>query len=190
MSKSIKWLLILSGSVFAFVFALTSPTVHLYFMQHVSPQVYATSGMVETGLAAVMASLMSKESIRYKMRRIFVFVLALDAAGYAVISLMGMDNATIRFLGLAVLSALTINIWMTLMMDAVNGVMSGTKLTDFQTLSRSWRLWGTVAGSALAIAVTGILSLEAAIWLQCGANALYALCDYKGFVNISREVLT
>lgn len=188
MSNTIKWLMILSGSVFAFIFALTSPTVHLYFMQHVSPQVYATSGMIETALAAVMASLMSKETIRRKMRRIFVFVLALDAVGYAVISLLSLDSATIRFLGIAVLSALTSNIWMTLMMDAINGVLAGTKLTDFQTLSNSWRLWGTVAGSGLAVILTGMLSLEAAIWLQCASNALASVCDYNGFVNMTREV--
>ena len=187
MTNTVKWLMILSGSIFAFIFALTSPTVHLYFMQHVSPQVYATSGMIETALAAIMASLMSREKIRHKMRRIFIFVLALDAAGFAVISLASLDNATIRFLGLAMLSALTINIWMTLMMDAINGVMAGTKLTDFQTLSQSWRLWGTVAGSGLAVAVTGMLNLETAIWMQCWANAMAAVCDYKGFISIGSE---
>lgn len=179
--------MIISGAIFSFAISLTSPTVHLYFMQHVSPQVYATAGMLETGLAAIMASIMSREKIRHKMRRIYGAILLLDAVGYAVISFISTENPTVRFLGLAVLSAITINIWLTLMVDAINGVLAGTELTNYQTLSRSWQLWATVAGSGTAIIITGILTLETAIWIQCAGNALMAGCDYKGFTCITRN---
>lgn len=187
MSRSIMWLMIISGAVFSFVISLTSPTVHLYFMQHVSPQVYATAGVIETGLAAIMSSAMSRESIRYKMRRIYGAILLLDVIGYAVISLISVGNTSVRFLGLAILSAITINVWLTLMMDAINGVLAGTKLTNYQTLSRSWQLWATVAGSGTAVMVTGMLTLETAIWIQCAGNALMAGCDYKGFTHITKR---
>lgn len=185
MSKEIRWLLVISGSAFSFVFAFTAPTVYLYFAQHVSPQIYATSELIETVLAAIMVSAMGKESIRNKMRRIFVFVLILDSIGYVIISMLSLDSVTIRYIGLAILSAITVNIWATLMIDVVNGALSGSKLTDYQMLLNSGRLWGTVIGSGLAVLLTGVISLENAIWLQCGANAITAICDYKGFNSMT-----
>jgi hypothetical protein len=188
MSKATKWLMIISTSIFSFAMAMTMPTVQLYFLQRVDPQVYAASSMLGTGIAAIMQSLMSDSKIRFIMRRIFAVVLLFDAVGYATISLISIDNVTIRFIGIEVLSAITMGIWMTIMLDAINGVLSGTLLTDFQTLTQSVRLWATLAGSLVAILATGLISLEHAIWLQCGANALFSMCDYKSYTNLTKGV--
>lgn len=187
MSLKIKWLLILSTSFFSFIMALTSPTINLYYIKIVTPQVYTLAEVISTLSAAIMTMFLSKQSNRAKFRRYFAPVLALDSIGFFTLSYFGTVNANIRFIGFAILFSTTLTIWSTIMTGAINDTLSADKLTDFQTLSRSVGLWATVAGGVLAIFLVSILPLKLALFLQCSSNAVLAVCDYKGFKHLTKQ---
>lgn len=181
MDNKLKWMMILNAAMFSFVMAITSPTLHLYFMKLVDPQIYVSAGIAETAIAAVLSSLMSKEKIRIIMRKIFVFVLLLDSFGFAYISLNSIDDVNLRFMGLSILSAVSMTIWFAIMMDMINRKINDVELTNFQTTEHAFRLWGNVAGGVVAIMLVGILKIEYAVWMQCVANGLFAFIDWKAY---------
>ncbi len=187
MSLKIKWLLILSTSFFSFVMALTSPTVHLYYMKIVSPQIYSTAQVISTMSAAIMTMFLSKQANRTKLRKYFAPILVIDSIGYFALSYFGTLNPNIRFIGFAILFSTTMTVWSTIMMSAINDTLSSDKLTDFQTLSNSVALWATVAGGGIAVLLVNILPLNMALFLQCASNVILAVCDYKGFKYLTKS---
>ena len=177
-------MLILNAAMFSFVMAVTSPVVHLYFVKLVDPQVYVTAGIIQTSLAAILTSFMSKEKNRLKMRKIFIYVLLLDSIGYALISLYSIDNVNLRFIGMSFLSSISMTVWFTIMMDMINHKIKETELTNFQTTDHAFKLWANVAGGVTAIVLVGNLSINIAIWIQCVANALFAFIDWKAYKGL------
>lgn len=184
MDKQLKWMLILNAAMFSFVMAVTSPVVHLYFVKLVDPQVYVTAGIIQTLLAAILTSFMRKEKNRLRVRKIFMYVLLLDSIGYALISLYGIDNITLRFIGMSFLSSISMTVWFTIMMDMINHKIKETELTNFQTTDNAFKLWANVAGGIVAITLVGNLSINIAIWIQCVANALFAFIDWKAYKGL------
>lgn len=181
MDDKLKWTMILNGAVFSFIIAITSPTVHLYFVQRVDPQVYVAAGIIGTTLAALLSSLMSKENIRKIIRKVFSLILLLDSFGFAFVSLYDVNNISFRFIGLAVLSSISMTIWCTVMMDALNHKIKDTELTNFQTTENAFKLWANVIGGGIAMVVVSSLRLEQAIWMQCIANGVFAFVDWKAY---------
>lgn len=177
-------MLILNAAMFSFVMAVTSPVVHLYFVKLVDPQIYVTAGIIETSLAAILTSFMSKEKNRLRMRKTFIYILLLDSLGYALISLYSIDNVNLRFIGMSFLSSISMTIWFTIMMDMINLKIKEAELTNFQTTDHAFKLWANVAGGVAAIALVGSLKIELAIWIQCIANALFAFVDWKAYKGL------
>jgi len=181
MDNKLKWTMILNGAIFSFIIAITSPTVHLYFVQRVDPQVYVAAGIIGTTLAAMLSSLMSKENIRKKIRKIFSVVLLFDSIGFTFVSLYDITNISFRFIGLAVLSSISMTIWCAIMMDALNHKIKDVELTNFQTTENAFKLWANVIGGGVAMVAVGSLRLEQAIWMQCIANSIFAFIDWKAY---------
>jgi len=185
LNDKIKWLLILSTSFFSFIMALTSPTVHLYYIKIVTPQIYTAAQVISTLSAAIITMFLSKQANRDKFKGFFAPILILDSIGFFVLSYLGTMDANIRFIGFAILFSTTLTVWSTIMMGVINNTLSSDELTDFQTLSRSFGLWATVTGGVMAIFLINILPLNLALFLQCASNAILAVCDYKGFKCLS-----
>ena len=185
MSDKIKWLLILSTSFFSFIMALTSPTVHLYYVKIVTPQIYTAAQVISTLSAAIITMFLSKQANRDKLKGFFAPILILDSIGFFVLSYLGTMDANIRFIGFAILFSTTLTVWSTIMMGVINNTLSSDELTDFQTLSNSVRLWATVGGGVAAIFLVSVMPLNLALFLQCVGNAVVAVCDYRGFKYLS-----
>ena len=110
MSKTLVYLLIVNESIFCFIMAAMSPTVHLYFMRIVANDIYVLATTIGPIVAAVVSTFMVKEHVRIIMRKWFAVILIADSVGFLVLSLWGLDNPTIRFLGFAVLNAITVEV--------------------------------------------------------------------------------
>ena len=186
MTPNIKWLLVLSTSFFSFVMALTSPTINLYYMKVVTPQVYTSAQTISTLSAALMTAFLTKQSNRDRLKVWFAPVLIVDSVGFFALSWLGTLNPNIRFIGFSILFSTTMTVWSTIMLGAINNALSSEELTDFQTLSRAWGLWFTVAGGLLAIALISRLSLNQALLGQCVANAISAICDCRAFNRLGK----
>jgi hypothetical protein len=167
--------------------ALTSPTINLYYIKIVTPQIYTAAQVISTLSAAIITMFLSKQSNRDKFKKYFAPVLVLDSIGFLALSYLGTLDANIRFIGFAILFSTTLTIWSTIMTGAINNTLSSEELTDFQTLSRSVGLWATVAGGVMAILLVNVLPLNLALFLQCASNAILAVCDYKVFYYLMKE---
>ena len=97
---------------------------------------------------------------------------------FAVISLAGMEWATLRFIGMSVLNAISTTLWICVMQNSINAVVNGTELTIWHSLARSCELYASLGGG-LFILVLGSLDIEVAIAIQCLANLTMGLTDVR-----------
>lgn len=177
MEKKTKMLLLVGPSLMAMVFGLTSPIVEIYFMKLVSAKILALSNILGIGLAAVVQSTVPSAKIKRIYRqnayKIIIFVTIL----FVTVSLLSTEYVEVRFLGFAVLNALTSSLWMVLIMDAVNRKIGGDELTNWNATASSFRLYASLIGCCLAIFVADIIPIDIAIWIQCFAITVYGLSD-------------
>ena len=183
MDRRTKWLLLFGPTLISFIYAATSPTVQIYFISLISPQILAVSNLINVGLGAVINSTII--SFREIYRRYFLYIIIVDVVFFWCISIVGIEYPTVRFVGLAVLYAVSTTLWVMIMKDAVNGILSGEKLTKWQALLSSYDLYGAFLGGIVAIFVTN-LDIEMCIMFQCTANALMGAADYVAYNRIER----
>jgi len=191
MSKGVKCLLMIGPMLFGFVMSLTTPVVQIYFIKHVDPSIFAISGVLATGLAAAVQSITSNEKMRLKICRWFYWILVFDCIAFTVISFAGLESVTTRFIGIAILSAVSVNLWMVIMKDSLNNILSGAALTDFQSLSTASYLWANLVGGILSVILINRITIDLAIGAQCIANAFCAVSDWMAYkkINSSIEVI-
>ena len=73
---------------------------------------------------------------------------------------------------------LLVYLWVCVMRNVVNNTLKGTELTIWQSLSRSWELYGHLLGGAI-ILYLGSIPIEVAIGIQCFVNLFMGLTDLK-----------
>lgn len=176
-SRQKNWLLI-GPVVFSFAMAMTAPVVHIYFMKLIDTSVLAIANMISVGIAAITNTSVTKRGFLEWYDRHFTLIVATDVSLFAVISFIGMEWATIRFIGMAVINAISTTLWICIMQNAINAVVKGKDLTIWQSLSSSYELYASLAGGVV-ILVLGTIDVEIAIAIQCIANLIMGLTDLK-----------
>ena len=125
---------------------------------------------------------------RAAFRKYLLIVMIVDVILTSLVSYLSLDNANIRFLGFTVINSVTVVIWVTIMMEIVNDALSKDKLTDFQVLRQSCGSWATACGGGLAVLLS-YLQVEwiiTAVTLQCLGTCVFAICDYKAYLQLSK----
>lgn len=176
-SKQKRWLLI-GPVVFSFAIAMTSPVIQIYFMRLIDSTVLAISNMLAVGIMAVVNTSVTKEKFLKWYDKHFTFIVATDILSFVIVSCAGMEMATVRFIGMAIINALSTTLWACVMRNSINNVINGEELTMWQSLSRSYALYASLAGG-IVILVLGTINVEIAIAIQCMANLFMGLTDLK-----------
>ena len=176
-SRQRRWLLV-GPAIFSFAMAMTTPVVHIYFMKLIDTSVLAIANMISVGIAAITNTSVTKRCFLEWYDRHFTLIVATDVSLFAVISFIGMEWATIRFIGMAVINAISTTLWICIMQNAINAVVKGKDLTIWQSLSSSYELYASLAGGVV-ILVLGTIDVEIAIAIQCIANLIMGLTDLK-----------
>ena len=176
-SRQRRWLLV-GPAIFSFAMAMTTPVVHIYFMKLIDTSVLAIANMISVGIAAITNTSVTKRGFLEWYDRHFTLIVATDVSLFAVISFIGMEWATIRFIGMAVINAISTTLWICIMQNAINAVVKGKDLTIWQSLSSSYELYASLAGGVV-ILVLGTIDVEIAIAIQCIANLIMGLTDLK-----------
>ena len=83
-----------------------------------------------------------------------------------------------RFTGMAVLNAISTTLSVSVMQNAINNTIEGQNLTIWQSLSKSYELYASLAGG-LVILLIGDMDIEVAIAIQCVANLVMGLTDLR-----------
>ena len=180
MSNKLKFYLLSGPVLVSFIFALTSPIIQIYFVSRVSTEIFATANMLSTGLAALVNSSVAVDRIMRWYKKHFYSIVIIDLLCFCIVSFLSTEYITVRFLGLAILNAVSTNLWCVLMRNAVNNIIKGDSLTRWESFESAWNLGGQFFGAALAIYFIDI-PLELCIGLQCIANIIMGTTDYKAW---------
>ena len=176
-SKQKRWLLI-GPVVSSFVVAMTSPVIQIYFMRLIDSTVLAISNMLAVGIMAVVNTSITKENFLRWYDKHFTFIVVTDVLSFMVVSCAGMEMATARFIGMALINAISTTLWVCVMRNSINHIINGEELTIWQSLSNSYELYASLAGG-LIILVLGTMNIEIAIAIECTANLFMGLTDLK-----------
>ena len=184
-NKQKSWLLI-GPVVFSFAMAMTEPVVYLYFVKLIDTRVLAMANMLAVGIAAITNTSVTKRSFLDWYEEHFTLIVGVDIFLFAVISLAGMEWATLRFIGMSLLNAISTTLWICVMQNSINAVVKGTELTIWHSLARSCELYASLAGG-LVILILGSLDIEIAIAIQCLANLFMGLTDLRAKKILTKE---
>ena len=105
-SKQKNWLLI-GPVIFSFAMAMTTPVVHIYFMRLIDASVLAIANMLAVGIAAITNTTITKEKFLEWYDKHFTFIVATDVMFFIIVSCAGMEMAAMRYIGMAVINAIS-----------------------------------------------------------------------------------
>lgn len=117
----------------AITLCITSPAIKTYFFAHVSQQVLAFSNLIEIGLYSLIMSGAAKDSIIDKVKAWIMPIIIIDQILYGVVSLMGLEDASIRFISLAILNSTTTALAVVVIRDCINSHIKGRELTKYES---------------------------------------------------------
>ena len=176
-NKQKSWLLV-GPVIFSFAMAITSPVIHIYFMRLIDASVLAIANMISVGIAAMTNTSVTRKGFLEWYEKHFTLIVVTDVLLFTVISFAGMEWATIRFIGMAIISAISTTLWICVMQNAINSVVKGNELTIWKSLASSYELYASLVGG-LVILILGSIDVEIAIMIQCIANLVMGLTDLK-----------
>ena len=172
-----NWLLV-GPVVFSFALAMTVPVIQIYFMRLINSEVLAISNMLAMGIAAITNTTVTKKFFLKWYDKHFTLIVITDVIMFFVVSCAGMELAAVRYIGMAIINAVSTTLWMCIMRNSINNVINGEELTIWQSLSKSYELYASLAGG-LVILLIGDMHIELAIAIQCTANLFMGLTDLK-----------
>ena len=172
-----NWLLV-GPVVFSFALAMTVPVIQIYFMRLINSEVLAISNMLSMGIAAVTNTTVTKKFFLKWYDKHFTLIVITDVIMFFVVSCAGMELAAVRYIGMAIINAVSTTLWMCIMRNSINNVINGEELTIWQTLSNSYAMYASWAGG-VTILYLGTMDIELAIAIQCVANLFMGLTDLK-----------
>ena len=176
-NKQKSWLLV-GPVILSFAMAITSPVIHIYFMRLIDASVLAIANMISVGIAAMTNTSVTRKGFLEWYDKHFTLIVVTDVLLFTVISFAGMELATIRFIGMAIINAISTTLWICVMKNAINSIVKGKELTIWQSLASSYELYASLAGG-LVILILGSIDVEIAIMVQCIANLVMGLTDLK-----------
>ena len=184
-NKQRAWLLV-GPVIFSFMMAMTTPVVHIYFMKLIDASVLAIANMISVGIAAMTNTSVTRKGFLEWYDKHFTLIVATDVLLFVVISFAGMEWATMRFIGMAIINAISTTLWICIMQNAINNTIKGQDLTIWQSLAKSYEMYASLAGG-LVILLIGDMHVELAIAIQCTANLFMGLTDLKARKLLIKE---
>ena len=183
MTARVKFLILSGGALTSFVYCLTSPIIQIYFMRLINTETLAMATILSTGLAAIVNGTIQSDKIKDFYRKHFIWIILLDIICFSFIAFEGLVFPEVRYLGLAVLNAVSSTLWITVMRDAVNHKLRDGELTKWDSLMKSSDLTSALLGSIAAIIFTNI-DIEYCLMAQCIANAIMGATDWTAYQKI------
>lgn len=176
-SQQKSWLLI-GPVIFSFAMAMTTPVIRVYFIRFVNSDILAISDMLAVGIAAITNTTITKEKFLEWYDKHFKFIVATDVTFFIIVSCAGMEMAAMRYIGMAVINAISTTLWVCVMQNAINNTIEGKDLTIWQSLANSCEMYASLTGG-LVILLIGDMDIEVAIAIQCVANLVMGLTDLR-----------
>jgi len=187
MDKSTRILLFLAPVIGSLGFTFANPIINVHFVPLVGSNILALANIITTSLAALVNASIPIESVKAFYRRHFLLIIATDCIGFCAVCMTSIEYPEARFLGCAVVNAVSQTLWFTIIKDAVNHKLSGDDLTDFSSQVQTLSLIASLLGSVLAFFLTSI-DVEICLAIQCISNVLCGITDWKAYKKLGNGI--
>ena len=181
MKFKVKIYLLMGTAFMDLVYAATSPVIQIYFMKLISSEILAMANILTTALAAGVNATVQSDRLKDLYRHNFLWIVLIDIVCFALVNFEGVAVPEVRFLGMAILNAVSSTLWFTVISDAINHQIEGDALTKWNSLSKTVNLTAALAGSLIAVVFCSSMSVEACIAEQCIANLTMGTLDLKAY---------
>lgn len=179
-------LLMYSGQiVMSFIYCATSPTIQIYFFQLVDQRTLSFANLLTCALAAIVNLTVPIQRIKEWYRNHFLYIVTVDVFCFCLISYFSTAHYQIRFIGMAILGAISTNLWCIVMHNAINNVIDGDELTDYHSIEKSCDLTASLIGGIVAMIFID-MHVELCILAQCIANCIFGCTDYISFKRLQK----
>ena len=180
------WYLI--GSVIgSFTYAMTFPITEIYFINLIGTTVLALSNMIGTALSAIVYWTVPKENLKSWYRRHFSWIVVIDTVLLWCINFAGYSYPEIRFIGFAIINAVSTCLWVMIMKNIANRIIvDGDERTDFEALTEYVTLFACLVGATITFLFPDILSVEYCLIIQCAANMFMGITDVYIFKRLNK----
>jgi len=187
MTKQEKFWYLIGPVMFSFVYAATFPIVNIYFVSIISPRVLAAANLLGTILSAFVNWSIPKANMKEWYRKHFLYIVIIDMICFWCISFCGLEYPEVRFLGFAVLNAVSTCLWVMVMRNVANRIIvDGDERTDFDALNECSTLIACFCGAVLALIFVDI-PVECCIVLQCLSNMFMGITDLYAFRRLNKS---
>lgn len=183
MPNKLKFYLLFGSTMMSFVYAATSPIIQVHFISLVGPSVLAMANALSTALAAIVNATIPVKRIKDWYRKHFAWIVVIDISCFFLISFECLSVPEIRFLGLAILNAVSSTLWYTVIRDGINHAIDGDALTSWDSISKSVSLGAALNGGIIAMIFVN-MSVEFCIVMQCAANLIMGLSDWQAYKKL------
>jgi len=168
-----------SAILMSFVMASTGPTLHVYFMQQVNPQLLAFVNMLTVGIAVITNGSVNSKKMLKAYHRYFATIILVDVTAFICVSVVGEYHVEVRFIGFAVINAISTAIWGIVLKNMVNNVWDGDALTKFNANSKTCGLIASFIGGGLLMFLgDNGFSVHTCIIIQCVAMTIDGINDF------------
>jgi hypothetical protein len=183
MPQIVKLYLLGGTAVVDLVYSATSPIIQVYFISLIDSSILAAANILTAALAAGVNASIQSNKLKDFYRHHFLWIIVIDIICFALISFEGISIPEVRFLGLAILNAVSSTLWFMVVRDAINHQIEGDRLTKWNSLSETVNLTAALIGSVIAIIFTSI-GVEYCIAAQCLANLFMGTTDWLAYKEI------
>lgn len=170
---------VFSSVIMSFMMALTGPTLQIYFMSQVSTQLLAFVNMLAVGIAVVSnGSANSKKMLRL-YHQYFPLVVIVDVLAFIAVSTIGEYHIEVRFIGMAVITAVSTAIWSIVMNNVLNNIWAGDERTRLSANLKTAALIGSFIGGGILIMLPeGGIGVHNCIIFQCVCMTIDGIANY------------
>lgn len=159
--------------------ATTWPIIKNFMYANVSPEILSLSNMIEVGLTILINGSIHSDKTMEFFRTRFNWLASVHTLCFIFISLMGENYPELRFIGFAVMTSITGNLYILVFRQSMNRIWEGDKLTKLQFDTVTWNSVGALIGGSLVFVLD--MSLHQALILQAFTVASSNLCDMVFF---------
>ena len=130
---------------------MTSSTIMLQTMKHVSNNIYNISEIVSVVLTTIIFIIISFDKYRAILNKYAMQIILFDFISLFVIQIFSLFDLSVRYMLIAVIFPLVINLRETILWGRINLFLSGEELTQFNVRNQAFKSVGRLIGYITAL---------------------------------------
>ena len=164
--------------------ACSGPAIKTYMYANVSPEIVSLANIIGVALSVLINGAIHSERTMEMFRKQFTWLATTHTTCFTIVSLMGEGWPELRFIGFAILEAITGNLYALVFRQSMNRIWKGDELTKLQFDMKSWSMIGALIGGALVFLLD--LNIHQALLVQAVTCASANVCNMVFFKTMKK----